>query len=137
MIVFFNGDSNFKIIIEGTTVCINVAAKKISKEKFPILTSYIKWIIAETLTQLLHLQHHGGAELCRFCEGFFLQNMDQLLDREDFHSLLLGGLSQELLYPGLGTRSGLDQDQDLLVLLRDLENVLIQRLYILHSACRE
>ncbi|XP_005747663.1 ankyrin repeat and BTB/POZ domain-containing protein 2-like [Pundamilia nyererei] len=67
-------------------------------------------------------KHHGGAELCRFCEGFFLQNMDQLLDREDFHSLLLGGLSQELLYPGLGTRSGLDQDQDLLVLLRDLEN---------------
>ncbi|XP_005944155.1 ankyrin repeat and BTB/POZ domain-containing protein 2 [Haplochromis burtoni] len=82
-------------------------------------------------------KHHGGAELCRFCEGFFLQNMDQLLDREDFHSLLLGGLSQELLYPGLGTRSGLVQDQDLLVLLRDLENVLIQRLYILHSACRE
>lgn len=30
IIVFFNGDSNFKIIIEGTTVCINAAAKKIS-----------------------------------------------------------------------------------------------------------
>ncbi|XP_035769679.1 ankyrin repeat and BTB/POZ domain-containing protein 2-like [Neolamprologus brichardi] len=51
-------------------------------------------------------KHHGGAELCRFCEGFFLQNMDQLLDREDFHSLLLGGLSQELLYPDVRWEPG-------------------------------
>uniref|UniRef100_A0AAQ5XYB9 BTB domain-containing protein n=1 Tax=Amphiprion ocellaris TaxID=80972 RepID=A0AAQ5XYB9_AMPOC len=60
-------------------------------------------------------KHHGGAELCRFCEGFFLQNMDRLLDRDDFHRLLLGGFSQEL----------------------DLEAALIHRLYSLHSACRE
>ncbi|XP_030580414.1 ankyrin repeat and BTB/POZ domain-containing protein 2-like [Archocentrus centrarchus] len=82
-------------------------------------------------------KHHGGAELCRFCEGFFLQNMDGLLDKEDFHRLLLGGLSQELLCPGLGTCSKLDQEQDLPVLLRDLEDVLIQRIYSLHPACRE
>ncbi|XP_022605558.1 ankyrin repeat and BTB/POZ domain-containing protein 2-like [Seriola dumerili] len=77
-------------------------------------------------------KHHGAAELCRFCEGFFLQNMDQLLDREDFHRLLLGGVGQELLCPGTGT-----QDRDLPVLLRDLEAALIHRLYTLHSACRE
>lgn len=82
-------------------------------------------------------KHHGGAELCRFSEGFFLQNMDELLDREDFHRLLLGGVSQELLCPGLGTCSGLDQDQDPPVFLRDLEDVLIQRIYSLYPACRE
>ncbi|XP_039981916.1 ankyrin repeat and BTB/POZ domain-containing protein 2-like isoform X2 [Xiphias gladius] len=76
--------------------------------------------------------HHGAAELCRFCEGFFLQNMDRLLDREDFHRLLLGGVGQELLCPGTGT-----QDQDLPVLLSDLEAALVRRLYTLHSACRE
>ncbi|TKS70530.1 Ankyrin repeat and BTB/POZ domain-containing protein 2 [Collichthys lucidus] len=77
-------------------------------------------------------KHHGGAELCRFCEGFFLQNMDRLLDREDFHRLLLGGVSQELLCPDMGTK-----DRDPPVLLRVLEATLIQRLHSLHSACRE
>ncbi|XP_035507682.1 ankyrin repeat and BTB/POZ domain-containing protein 2-like [Morone saxatilis] len=75
---------------------------------------------------------HGGAELCRFCEGFFLQNMDRLLDREDFHRLLLGGVGQELLCPDVGP-----QDQDSPGLLRVLEATLIHRLYTLHSACRE
>uniref|UniRef100_A0A8C4NQ65 Ankyrin repeat and BTB (POZ) domain containing 2a n=1 Tax=Dicentrarchus labrax TaxID=13489 RepID=A0A8C4NQ65_DICLA len=75
---------------------------------------------------------HGGAELCRFCEGFFLQNMDRLLDREDFHRLLLGGVGQELLCPEVGP-----QDQDSPGLLRVLEATLIHRLYTLHSACRE
>ncbi|XP_041836310.1 ankyrin repeat and BTB/POZ domain-containing protein 2-like [Melanotaenia boesemani] len=82
----------------------------------------------------------GGAELCRFCDGFFLQNLDRLLDREDFHRLLLGGISQELLCPGTSTHSGSGQTQDLdrdpSVLLRDLETVLIHRLYKLHSVCR-
>ncbi|XP_045889542.1 ankyrin repeat and BTB/POZ domain-containing protein 2-like [Micropterus dolomieu] len=73
-------------------------------------------------------KHHGGAELYRFCEGFFLQNMDRLLDQEDFHHLLLGGVGQELLCPGVGT-----QDQ---VLLRVLEATLIRRVYTLHSTCR-
>ncbi|KAM9318609.1 ankyrin repeat and BTB/POZ domain-containing protein 2-like [Pholidichthys leucotaenia] len=80
-------------------------------------------------------KHHGAAELCRFCEGFFLQNMDHLLDREDFHHLLLGGISQELLCPGVRSQPGWDQDQ--LTLLWRLEAVLIQRLHSLHSACRE
>ncbi|KAG8001088.1 Ankyrin repeat and BTB/POZ domain-containing protein 2 [Nibea albiflora] len=91
-------------------------------------------IIQTELTTLpcFYLQHHGGAELCRFCEGFFLQNMDRLLDREDFHRLLLGGVSQELLCPDMGTK-----DRDPPVLLRVLEDALIDRLYSLHSACRE
>uniref|UniRef100_A0A3Q2CYU4 Ankyrin repeat and BTB (POZ) domain containing 2a n=1 Tax=Cyprinodon variegatus TaxID=28743 RepID=A0A3Q2CYU4_CYPVA len=64
-------------------------------------------------------KHHGAAELCRFCEGFFLQNMDQLLDREDFHRLLLA------------TPPGSGPDQDLPV-LKHLETTLIDRLYHLH-----
>ncbi|XP_060902911.1 ankyrin repeat and BTB/POZ domain-containing protein 2-like [Labrus mixtus] len=77
-------------------------------------------------------KHHGAAELCRFCEGFFLQNMDRLLDREDFHRQLLGGLCQELLRPGMENK-----DQDPVPLVRTLEETLIHRLNGLHSACRE
>ncbi|KAM4592249.1 ankyrin repeat and BTB/POZ domain-containing protein 2-like [Odontesthes bonariensis] len=73
-------------------------------------------------------KHHGGAELCRFCEGFFLQHMDHFLDREDFHRLLL--------CPEASTHSGLGQNQDPPVLLRHLEASLIHRLYSLHAACR-
>ncbi|KAM7424751.1 hypothetical protein PAMA_000891 [Pampus argenteus] len=82
-------------------------------------------------------KHHGAAELCRFSEGFFLQNMDRLLDREDFHRLLLGGVGQELICPGTGARSGPGHDEKQPVLLRDLEVTLIHRLHTLHSACRE
>ncbi|GLD70781.1 ankyrin repeat and BTB/POZ domain-containing protein 2-like isoform X1 [Lates japonicus] len=77
-------------------------------------------------------KHHRATELCRFCEGFFLQNMDRLLDRDDFHRLLLGGVGQELLCPGTDA-----QDRDPPVLLRDLEAALIHRLYSLNSACQE
>lgn len=76
----------------------------------------------------MYLQLHGAAELCRFCEGFFLQNMDRLLDREDFFHLLLGGVGQEQLCP---------QDQDPSLLLKVLEAMLVQRLHALHAACRE
>ncbi|CAJ1049933.1 ankyrin repeat and BTB/POZ domain-containing protein 2-like [Xyrichtys novacula] len=69
---------------------------------------------------------HRAAELCRFCEGFFLKNMDQLLDREDFHRLLL--------CPSMDPQ---DQDQDQPSLLRTLEETLIHRLYSLHAECRE
>ncbi|XP_061593415.1 ankyrin repeat and BTB/POZ domain-containing protein 2-like isoform X3 [Cololabis saira] len=81
---------------------------------------------------------HGGAELRRFCEGFFLQNMDRLLDREDFHRLLLGGVSRGLLCPGIGPRAGPGhgQGRDPPGLMRDLEAALIQRLYNLHASCR-
>nr|XP_015808788.2 ankyrin repeat and BTB/POZ domain-containing protein 2 [Nothobranchius furzeri]XP_054587911.1 ankyrin repeat and BTB/POZ domain-containing protein 2 [Nothobranchius furzeri] len=76
---------------------------------------------------------HGGAELCRFSQGFFLQNMDLLLDREDFHRLLLGGVRKS---PSpAGNQPGLRQNQDP-PLLKDLEAVLICRLYQLHAACR-
>uniref|UniRef100_UPI0037E8A73F ankyrin repeat and BTB/POZ domain-containing protein 2-like n=1 Tax=Semicossyphus pulcher TaxID=241346 RepID=UPI0037E8A73F len=69
-------------------------------------------------------KHHGAAELCRFCEGFFLQNMDRLLDREDFHRLLLCPRMEA-------------EEQDHTDLLGALEETLIHRLYSLHSACRE
>ncbi|KAL7406010.1 hypothetical protein ABVT39_011617 [Epinephelus coioides] len=77
-------------------------------------------------------KQHGAAELCRFCEGFFLKYMDRLLDQEDFHRLLLGAIGQEQICPEVGT-----QDQDLPILLEVLEATLIHRLYTLHSACRE
>ncbi|XP_038130252.1 ankyrin repeat and BTB/POZ domain-containing protein 2-like [Cyprinodon tularosa] len=80
-------------------------------------------------------KHHGAAELCRFCEGFFLQNMDQLLDREDFHRLLLGTIRKESFSPGSATPPGSGPDQDLPV-LKHLEATLIDRLYHLHAECR-
>ncbi|XP_074522027.1 ankyrin repeat and BTB/POZ domain-containing protein 2-like [Halichoeres trimaculatus] len=83
-----------------------------------------------TLDNVVHIyqtaQHHGAAALCRFCEGFFLQNMDQLLDQEDFHRLLL--------CPSIKT---LNQDPNPPALLRTLEQTLIQRLFNMHAACRE
>ncbi|KAM6943479.1 ankyrin repeat and BTB/POZ domain-containing protein 2-like [Xenentodon cancila] len=83
-------------------------------------------------------EQHGGAELSRFCKGFFLQNMDRLLDREDFHYLLLGGVSPGLRCPGISGRAGPGhgQGRDPPSLMRDLEAVLIQRLYNLHASCR-
>uniref|UniRef100_A0A4W5ME55 Ankyrin repeat and BTB domain containing 2 n=1 Tax=Hucho hucho TaxID=62062 RepID=A0A4W5ME55_9TELE len=62
---------------------------------------------------------HGAAELRRFCEGFFLQHMEQLLEREDFHRLLLGG------------------DRHSSLLLEDLEVTLVHRLLSLYPPCRE
>ncbi|MEQ2159196.1 hypothetical protein GOODEAATRI_020231, partial [Goodea atripinnis] len=82
-------------------------------------------------------KHHGAAELCRFCEGFFLQNMDRLLDREDFHRLLLGSISTGSFSPDLAKTSGSGQDQDYsLPVLNNLETMLIHRLHNLHAACR-
>ncbi|KAL0154700.1 hypothetical protein M9458_048963, partial [Cirrhinus mrigala] len=33
---------------------------------------------------------HGGVELSTYCEGYFLQNMAGLLEREAFRTLILG-----------------------------------------------
>uniref|UniRef100_A0A8D0A1W6 Ankyrin repeat and BTB domain containing 2 n=1 Tax=Sander lucioperca TaxID=283035 RepID=A0A8D0A1W6_SANLU len=89
-----------------------------------------------TLDNAVSLYHtakqHGAAELCRFCEGFFLQNLDRLLDGEDFHRLLLGAVGRETLCPEASA-----PDQDPSVLLEVLEATLIHRLYTLHSTCRE
>ncbi|AWP01040.1 putative ankyrin repeat and BTB/POZ domain-containing protein 2-like [Scophthalmus maximus] len=71
--------------------------------------------------------------------------MDRLLDRDDFHRLLLGGVGRELLLCPATSFQDQDQDQDqdldqddvVPVLLRDLEAALIHRLYDLHRACRE
>lgn len=70
-------------------------------------------------------QLHGAAELCRFCEGFFLQNLERILEQDDFQCLLLARVSQSAWEQGSP------------VLLRVLETTLGQRLYDLHAACRE
>ncbi|KAF0022299.1 hypothetical protein F2P81_025447 [Scophthalmus maximus] len=91
--------------------------------------------------QTATVRTHSASAHRMFCEGFFLQHMDRLLDRDDFHRLLLGGVGRELLL--CPATSFQDQDQDLdqddvvPVLLRDLEAALIHRLYDLHRACRE
>ncbi|CAB1339676.1 unnamed protein product, partial [Coregonus sp. 'balchen'] len=63
---------------------------------------------------------HGAADLRKFCEGFFLQHMEQLLEREDFHRLLMGGARQEQLSPETEPRSGPCQDRHSSLLLEDL-----------------
>ncbi|XP_068177861.1 ankyrin repeat and BTB/POZ domain-containing protein 2-like [Antennarius striatus] len=68
-------------------------------------------------------KRHGAAELCRFCEGFFLKNMEWLLEQDRFHRLLMGGARQEA-EPQDGGPPGL---------LEVLETTLIQRVSSLHS----
>ncbi|RXN02872.1 ankyrin repeat and BTB POZ domain-containing 2 [Labeo rohita] len=55
---------------------------------------------------------HGAVELSTYCEGYFLQNMAGLLEREAFRTLILGS----------GTRTGKDS------LLEELEATLARRL---------
>ncbi|XP_059401828.1 ankyrin repeat and BTB/POZ domain-containing protein 2-like [Carassius carassius] len=57
---------------------------------------------------------HGAVELSTYCEGYFLQNMAGLLERESFRMLILGS----------GTRSGSGKDS----LLEELEATLTRRL---------
>uniref|UniRef100_A0A8C1IME0 Ankyrin repeat and BTB/POZ domain-containing protein 2 n=1 Tax=Cyprinus carpio TaxID=7962 RepID=A0A8C1IME0_CYPCA len=57
---------------------------------------------------------HGAVELSTYCEGYFLQNMAGLLEREAFRTLILGS----------GTRSGSGKDS----LLEELEATLARRL---------
>ncbi|KTF92601.1 hypothetical protein cypCar_00019037 [Cyprinus carpio] len=57
---------------------------------------------------------HGAVELSAYCEGYFLQNMAGLLERESFRTLILGS----------GTRSGAGKDS----LLEELEATLARRL---------
>uniref|UniRef100_A0A8C2IQP0 Ankyrin repeat and BTB (POZ) domain containing 2b n=1 Tax=Cyprinus carpio TaxID=7962 RepID=A0A8C2IQP0_CYPCA len=59
---------------------------------------------------------HGAVELSAYCEGYFLQNMAGLLERESFRMLILGS----------GTRSGSGKDS----LLEELEATLARRLLI-------
>ncbi|KAK5934874.1 hypothetical protein CgunFtcFv8_020287 [Champsocephalus gunnari] len=81
-----------------------------------------------TLDNAVYIYHnaklHGGSALCRFCEGFFLQNMEALLQRDDFHRLLLAVAGQN------------SSPEDPPSLLRVLEPLLIHRLSDLYSACR-
>ncbi|KAI4831093.1 hypothetical protein KUCAC02_002690, partial [Chaenocephalus aceratus] len=81
-----------------------------------------------TLDNAVYIYHnaklHGGSALCRFCEGFFLQNMEVLLQRDDFHRLLLAVAGQH------------SSPEDPPPLLRVLETLLIHRLSDLYSACR-
>uniref|UniRef100_A0A7N6BAR2 Ankyrin repeat and BTB/POZ domain-containing protein 2 n=1 Tax=Anabas testudineus TaxID=64144 RepID=A0A7N6BAR2_ANATE len=74
---------------------------------------------------------HGSVELCSFCEGYFLQQMSALLERESFRSLLLGppgarqGNSTSMLVHSRGESP-----------LEELETTLAQRLRSLYVTSR-
>ncbi|KAK7944324.1 hypothetical protein WMY93_000052 [Mugilogobius chulae] len=83
---------------------------------------------------------NSASELVSFCQGFFLQNLASLLEREDFHRLLLGGCGSEKTYPETELLCGaeLDQEQGLSSrLLLDLETELQHRLVTLCPNCRD
>ncbi|XP_033847700.1 ankyrin repeat and BTB/POZ domain-containing protein 2-like [Periophthalmus magnuspinnatus] len=83
---------------------------------------------------------NSATELVSFCEGFFLQNLPSLLEREDFHRLLLGSCGLEKTFPEteLHSGAGLDQDQGQSSrLLMDLETALKERLVTLCPSCRD
>lgn len=63
------------------------------------------------------LQAHGALELSTYCEGYFLQNMAGLVEREAFRALILGS----------GTRIGKDSLLELLeaTLTRRLRSLLV------------
>ncbi|KAG9281136.1 ankyrin repeat and BTB/POZ domain-containing protein 2 [Astyanax mexicanus] len=65
---------------------------------------------------------HGAAELSAYCEGYFLQNMGSLLERESFRGLICG--------PGSRSSPGRD------LLLEELEGTLICRIRSLHITSR-
>uniref|UniRef100_A0A667X221 Ankyrin repeat and BTB domain containing 2 n=1 Tax=Myripristis murdjan TaxID=586833 RepID=A0A667X221_9TELE len=75
---------------------------------------------------------HGSMELSSFCEGYFLQQMPALLEREGFRSLLLGPSGAR---PGANSTSTLAHvrgDSP----LEELEATLAQRLRSLHVTSR-
>ncbi|XP_059928168.1 ankyrin repeat and BTB/POZ domain-containing protein 2-like [Gadus macrocephalus] len=87
-------------------------------------------------------KQHEALQLQRFSEGFFLQNLEPLLEREDFHRLLLGGAGQDAFSPGTEhvhqhpqPHGGLSQDQ--MFLMKDLEATLVDRLHTRCPACLE
>ncbi|KAK6296299.1 hypothetical protein J4Q44_G00340120 [Coregonus suidteri] len=100
-----------------------------------LLSKCITWDNAVSI--YLMSRDHRAAELRKFCEGFFLQHMEQLLEREDFHRLLLGGARQEQLSPETEPWSGPCQDRHSSLLLEDLEVTLVHRLLSLYPSCRE
>lgn len=77
------------------------------------------------------LKAFGSVELCSFCEGYFLQQMSALLERESFRSLLLGphgarqGNNTSLLAHSRGESP-----------LEELEATLAQRLRSLYVSSR-
>lgn len=62
----------------------------------PHTKKHILGMISIFLLAKMHDHHisffkaYGSVELCSFCEGYFLQQMSALLERESFRSLLLG-----------------------------------------------
>ena len=68
-------------------------------------------------------QAHGAAELSTYCEGFFLQHMPGLMEREAFRGLLLLG-------PGGRWGSGRETPLD------EMEAMLARRLRSLYVTSR-
>ncbi|XP_072290867.1 ankyrin repeat and BTB/POZ domain-containing protein 2 [Eucyclogobius newberryi] len=73
---------------------------------------------------------HGLSELSSFCEGYFLQQMPSLLEREGFRSLLLG--------PRQGNSSSSSQAHNHRAdsPLEEMESTLAQRLHLLYVTSR-
>ncbi|KAJ3593919.1 hypothetical protein NHX12_006252 [Muraenolepis orangiensis] len=85
-------------------------------------------------------KQHEASWLQRFSEGFFLQNMERLLEREDFHRLLLGGAGRDAFSPGTDHHHHPHDHlhhQEQMFLLKDLEATLVHRLHTLYPACME
>lgn len=77
-------------------------------------------------------QIHGSAELSSFCEGYFLQQMPALLEREAFKTLLLGPPAARQGNNSTSTLVHSRQDSP----LEELEATLAQRLRSLHITSR-
>ncbi|KAA8596031.1 hypothetical protein FQN60_011322, partial [Etheostoma spectabile] len=139
--------SSDKTPLQGLTASVSLSSdvhflnnREMSDVRFVVDGRPFRQMLCDSPDNIIHVSHmtystfqqHGAAELGRFCEGFFLQNLDRLLDAEDFHRLLLGAVARETPCPEGGA-----PDRDPPGLLEVLEATLIHRLYTLHSACRE
>lgn len=77
-------------------------------------------------------QAHGSVELSSFCEGYFLQQMPALLEREGFKSLLLGPSGARQGNISVSTLAHSRGDSP----VEELEATLAQRLRSLHVTSR-
>lgn len=104
------------------------------KKQFPwhFMSLLLLWQNIWPFIYPLFSQVHGSVELSSFCEGYFLQQMPALLEREGFRSLLLGppGARQGNSSTSMLVHSRGDSP------LEELEATLAQRLRSLYVSSR-